>query len=114
MTEPLLPAAPAFDRPTAWWERGICYSIIAWSAAFVLMPSFRGIQPANFAAGVLFIGWCARRFRRDKREGLLGMSPTQLYQTAKAGRRLRADPLETAAAAAFGLTIAVQMYAVWP
>jgi hypothetical protein len=33
---------------------------------------------------------------------------------AKAGRRLRVYPLETATVAAFGLTIAVQMYAVWP
>jgi len=111
MTEPLLPAA---DRPTAWWERGICYLIIAWSAAFVFIPSLRSIQLANFAAGALFIGWCAHVFMRDKREGLLGMSPTQLYQMAKAGRRLRVDPLETATVAAFGLTIAVQMYAVWP
>lgn len=113
MTEPLLPARE-IDMSTAWWEQAICYLIIAWSAAFVLMPWFRGIQPLNLAAAVLFIGWGARRLMRHRRDGLLGMTPAQLYQAAKAGRRLRTNPLETATVAAFALTTAVQMLAAWP
>lgn len=113
MTEPSLPAKPAVDGPE-WWERAICYLIIAWSAAFALVPSLRRFQRANFIAGALFIGWGVRRLMRDNRNELLRMSPAQLYQAARSGRRLRSDLLETATIAAFCLTTAVQMCAAWP
>lgn len=113
MTDPVLPGSPALDKAPPWWELGICYLIIAWSVAFVLMPSLRGVRFTNFAAGALFVGWCARRFIRDKRAGLLGKSPARLYAAAKAGR-LRADPLEAATVAAYGLATVLQMHAVWP
>ena len=80
--------------------RALYCSAIAVSAPFILFPAVRMLPYAKLGIGVVVTAMFVVSVRRGMRNGELTRTMPQIYEQAKAGRRVAGLALETAAVTA--------------